>query len=215
MEHSCLAASNLTNLQTWEGIISREVPREDHTQMEKNLFTPTETQLNESKRLIANKDGMRLAIDHHDMQQEIRVLRMSILDEWSGYPANKDRRNHTAHGGNLTGDMEAIDYMSEWNLDRANAWKKSFTEYYGVEFEYCVARQIRFSYWQLLDALNILASVKALYKWRTRARKADREAIISKCSSIVEAWKSGATGLFDEGSPLLLEYQEMMRIYYA
>lgn len=182
--------------------------------MEKNLITPTETYLNEPNRLFANEDGMRLAVDHQDIRQEIRALRMAILDEWSGYPANKDRRNHTAHGGNLTADMEAINFMSERNPDRANAWKGSFTEYYGVGFEDCVARQIRFSYRQLLEALNILASVKALYEWRTRARKADRETIISKCLLIVEAWKSGAAGLFEEGSPLLVEYQEVMRIYY-
>lgn len=37
--------------------------------------------------------------------------------------------------------MEAINFMHERNLDRANAWKKSVTEYYGVGVEDCVARQ--------------------------------------------------------------------------
>lgn len=90
-----------------------------------------------------------------------------------------------------------------WRRSACRAW---------VGFEECVARQIRFSYRQLLDALNVLASVKALYKWRTRARKADWEAIIGKCSLIAEAWKSGAAGLFEEDLPLLLEYQEVITI---
>lgn len=68
---------------------------------------------------------------------------------------------------------------------------------------------------QLRSTFNMLPSVKILYKWRTRAKKADREAILSKSLSIVEAWESRTTGMFEKGSPSLSEYQDLLRLFYG
>lgn len=68
---------------------------------------------------------------------------------------------------------------------------------------------------QLLSTFNMLPSVKILYQWRTRAKKADQEAILSKGSSIVEAWESRTTSMFEKGPPSLSEYLDLLRLFYG
>ena len=58
------------------------------------------------------------------------------------------------------------------------------------------------------------ASIKVLYKWGTRARKDDKQAIESKCSSIIGEWKRGAEDLLEEGSDTMNDYREAVQLYY-
>lgn len=126
MEHTY--PSNLGNIKTWKGIMSHKVPtRWSHTN--EGFFTSTST----PRQRTAPENEMRVAIDHQDIQQEIRILRMAILNDWTDCQANKQNRNDTAHGGNITADIDAIEFMIKWNIDQTSAWKTSFAGCYQIQ----------------------------------------------------------------------------------
>lgn len=160
---------------------------------------------------------MALALEFQDLHDELLALRIAILDGWSNYPTSGQARGHRnviAHGGNIVADMRTIAFMAERKPGRANRWKAGFLEYYGEEYHVCVARDLQLSHRKLLEIFNIAASIKALYRWRTRTKKTDREAIETKCNNIIRAWKNGSADLFQDDSSTIIDYHEAVELYY-
>lgn len=190
----------------------------DHGTLHQNLFDPTPTKLNEFERIIANPEGMTLALEYQGLQEELHTLRATISDEWSHYPTSHQahgHRNAVAHGGNIVADIRAITFMEEWNPSRAERWRTGFAEYYGQDYRTCVERNVRLSDRKLQNIFNMNASVEFLYKWRTRARKEDKEVIEANCTSILGEWRGGAQDLFQEGRSETLEnYRQTMQLYH-
>ena len=143
-------------------------------------------------------------------------MRMAILDEWSQHPTTHERgqRSVIADTGNIVADMRTIAFMEQRNTDRAEMWKSAFAEHYGEEYQVCVDRSLQLSHEELNEIFNMNSNVKVLYKWRTRARKEDREVIDSKCSSIIGEWRRGTEDLLEEGSGTMTDYREAVRLYY-
>lgn len=197
--------------QKWRTISASTI---QHSRPPLHILEEHHSTTNLSPRVFANTERMDLALGSYDLQQHLRTLRMAVLVEWSQYPTSHDvHRNALAHG-NILADMRTIAFMEEWNTDRAERWKSVFAEYYGGDYQVCVDRNIQLSNSELLDIFNMNASIKASYKWRTRARKADREEIQAKCASTINEWKRGTEDIFQERSETLTNYRQAMQLYY-
>ena len=75
-----------------------------------------------------------------------------------------------------------------------------------------VLRNVRSSYKELLEVLNIAVSVKA--QSEIRARNPVCETILNKCAAIADEWKKGSHHMFEEDSTTLSDYHEVVRYAY-
>lgn len=83
-----------------------------------NVLYQDMIQLNKPNRILANKEGMALALEFQDLRDELQALRIHILDDWPNYPTNEKAHGYRkviAHGGNIVADMKTIAFMAERN----------------------------------------------------------------------------------------------------
>jgi hypothetical protein len=156
----------------------------------------------------------------------ITAIRMSVLDEWSGYKpeeaeALREEQNDMAHGGNVMEDYRLIgDMMTVVRSDRADAQKLAFEAMYGVQYLTCVDRQLELAPKKIHNVMNIVANVKSLYTWtktKDADKKRDRGYILDKGRSIIQQWTEWMVpmqSLFLEGSDTLALYNQVRELYF-
>jgi hypothetical protein len=156
----------------------------------------------------------------------ITAIRMSVLDEWSGYKSEeaealREEQNDMAHGGNVMEDYRLIgDMMTVVRSDRADARKLAFEAMYGAQYLTCVDRQLELAPKKIHNVMNIVANVKSLYTWtktKDADKKRDRGYILDKGRSIIQQWTEWMVpmqSLFLEGSDTLALYNQVRELYF-
>lgn len=98
------------------------------------------------------------------------------------------------------------------NIDRAEKWKKKPLQKTAGLAMTSVLRNVRSLYKELLEVLDIAASVKV--QSGIKARNPVCETILDKCAAIADEWKKGSHHMFEEDSMTLSDYHEVVRYAY-
>ncbi|KKZ60138.1 hypothetical protein EMCG_05060 [[Emmonsia] crescens] len=105
--------------------------------------------------------------------------------------ARKDRkttiiRNEIAHGGDIIGDIKAIQYAQEERKPYVAEYKEDFEKVYQVSFDDALTQASSYPL-EAIRAFNILASVSELYAWQACDQQNHRQTIEEQATKIIKA----------------------------
>ncbi|KAK2743931.1 hypothetical protein FQN57_004554, partial [Myotisia sp. PD_48] len=172
----------------------------DHQEENTSMMKKMEDQLLEIKGLVESlqeknlkleKDVSNLEKDASNLEKDLLSrteahisLRRGVLEERRIFNRNrlqKDRkttstRNDIAHGGDILGDIKAIQYVEAQGWGYVAEYKEDFQQAYTISF-YDASTRVPLYPQEAIRAFNILASIRELHAWQSRLIAADREII--------------------------------------
>lgn len=122
-----------------------------------------------------------------------------------------------SHGGDILGDIDAILYVEKHGLPYVAEYKEDFPKAYGIEFDEALDKLPSFPQKEVIEAFNILASVRELYTWKALRVQIKRRRIEQLAIEITkEAMETDINQLperFEKGGDLAEKFSEMLRLF--
>lgn len=95
-------------------------------------------------------------------------------------------RNVIAHGGDILGDLQALQYVEENGLKYVTEYKDDFQKAYNIRFDEALGKLLSFPH-KVIWAFDILASVRELQIWNREHLQSTKERIEWLASEIITA----------------------------
>jgi hypothetical protein len=144
------------------------------------------------------------------------TIRMSILDQWSGYESHEGELSSLVYGGNVIEDYRIIRDMTHIKSNRADTWKRAFKAMYEAQYLTCVNHQLESAPEQIHNVMNIVASVKSRFAWtetKNDDKERDRGYIVDKGIRIIQQWVAQGESLFVNDPDTLALYNQVQELY--
>ncbi|PGH19123.1 hypothetical protein AJ80_04201 [Polytolypa hystricis UAMH7299] len=177
------------------------------------------------------KESAAMKKENAEMKEELSIsmkasisLRRGVLEERrvaNREGEQKDRqiaiiRNEIAHGGDIVGDIRAIQYCEEQRMRRVSEYKEDFSQTYGIAFNDAATKAPLYPS-KVIRAFDILASVRELHAWKGDKVRISRKAIEEIATEIIDAAKcteqDKLLARLGEGGDLLEKCDEMVRLF--
>ncbi|KAK2731305.1 hypothetical protein FQN57_003455 [Myotisia sp. PD_48] len=124
-------------------------------------------------------------------------------------------RNEIAHGGDILGDIKAIQYLEAQEWGHVAEYKENFQQVYTISFD--KASEILRYPSEVIQAFNILASVGELYVWQGTLRAGDRETIERLATDITMVAQTtredSLHNYFKENRDIQEKFDELNKLY--
>ena len=136
-------------------------------------------------------------------------------------PRDRDRttmllRNEIAHGGDILGDIKAIEYAQRRMFPNIDEYEEDFEGTYSIPFSEATAKISSFPR-ELIQTFDCLASVRELNHWQQPTAQPVRAAVEVRATRIIstalEADAGALQACFENGGELDQEFSQMEHLF--